>query len=80
MASYFVFSRECAGGPCVSVGTGDTRSALFMYDIGVRQGCSASPVLFNLYINNLFDGLSRVTTQLERDLFPACYLLTMLLY
>lgn len=38
----------------------NARSDSFDYTIGVRQGYPASPILFNLYINDLFDGLSGI--------------------
>ncbi|ELQ74010.1 putative RNA-directed DNA polymerase (reverse transcriptase), Non LTR Retrotransposon protein [Trachipleistophora hominis] len=57
--------------PHTSLRTGNTRSASFMYDIGVRQGCPASPILFNLYINDLFDGLSRIAMQPGMQSIPS---------
>ena len=46
--------------PRASVRVGSHRSDPFDYMIGVRQGCPASPILFNLYINDVLDGLSGV--------------------
>ncbi|OMJ27528.1 hypothetical protein AYI69_g3031 [Smittium culicis] len=30
------------------------------YNFGVRQGCPTSPILFNFYINDIFDGIQGV--------------------
>ena len=38
-----------------SVLLGDTRTAWFWIEVGLRQGCILSPILFNLFINDLRD-------------------------
>ncbi|OMJ16673.1 RNA-directed DNA polymerase from mobile element jockey [Smittium culicis] len=43
---------------CVRVG--DKISKLVEYNCGVRQGCPASPLLFDIYINDLLDGIKGV--------------------
>jgi hypothetical protein len=42
-----------------SVLVGDTQSRFFRIDVGVRQGCLMSPILFALYINGLAEELKQ---------------------
>ncbi|OMJ17868.1 hypothetical protein AYI70_g5694 [Smittium culicis] len=43
--------------PKIAVRIGDDISERSEYHCGVRQGCSASPILFDLYNNDLFSGV-----------------------
>ena len=36
---------------CVKIG--DTITELFLLEVGTRQGCNLSPMIFNLFINEL---------------------------
>ncbi|ELQ74252.1 putative RNA-directed DNA polymerase (reverse transcriptase), Non LTR Retrotransposon protein [Trachipleistophora hominis] len=45
--------------PMSSVKMGDKRPNLFDYNTGVKRGYPASPILFTLYINDLFEGFIR---------------------
>ncbi|OMJ13137.1 LINE-1 retrotransposable element ORF2 protein [Smittium culicis] len=40
--------------PKIAVRVGNEVSSPFEYLCGVRQGCPASPILFDLYINDIF--------------------------
>ena len=42
------------------VRVGDSVSESFKYERGVRQGCPTSPLLFNLYINDILDDINPV--------------------
>ena len=42
-----------------SVLVGDKQSRFFRIDVGVRQGCLMSPILFALYINGLAEELKK---------------------
>ncbi|OMJ24705.1 RNA-directed DNA polymerase from mobile element jockey, partial [Smittium culicis] len=46
--------------PKMCVRVGDKLSKLVEYNCGVRQGCPASPLLFDIYINDLLHGLKGV--------------------
>lgn len=39
---------------------GDKTTDLFPYDIGLRQGCPLSPLLFDLYIDDIFTGVNGI--------------------
>ncbi|ELQ76088.1 RNA-directed DNA polymerase, Non LTR Retrotransposon, partial [Trachipleistophora hominis] len=54
------FLIELYRNPKASVRIGDERSDTFNYQMGVKQGCPASPTLFNLYINNILEGITGV--------------------
>ena len=43
-----------------SVLLGDTRTDFFEIEVGVRQGCILSPILFTLFINDLRDHLDKL--------------------
>ncbi|OMJ22903.1 putative RNA-directed DNA polymerase from transposon BS [Smittium culicis] len=46
--------------PKMCVRVGDRLSKTVDYNCGVRQGCPASPMLFDIYINDLLDGIKGV--------------------
>ena len=56
--------------PRAVVRVGDELSGPFPYEVGVRQGCPSSPVLFNLYINDLLDGVAGVAVPGVREMLP----------
>ena len=39
---------------------GDRRTAWFLIEVGLRQGCILSPILFLFFINDLRDVVSRL--------------------
>ncbi len=43
-----------------SVLLGDNRTAWFLIEVGLRQGCILSPILFTLFINDLRDVIERM--------------------
>ncbi|OMJ14282.1 Retrovirus-related Pol polyprotein from type-1 retrotransposable element R2, partial [Smittium culicis] len=46
--------------PKITVRIGDKLSGPSEYLCGVRQGCPASPILFDFFINDIFKGISGV--------------------
>lgn len=56
--------------PQMCVRIGNDLSEKVKYLCGVRQGCPASPILFDLYINDIFKGIKGVTVPGLRDLIP----------
>ncbi|OMJ09405.1 Retrovirus-related Pol polyprotein from type-1 retrotransposable element R2 [Smittium culicis] len=46
--------------PKIVVRVGNTVSNYANYHCGVRQGCPASPILFDFYINDIFEGIEGV--------------------
>ncbi|OMJ27529.1 hypothetical protein AYI69_g3032 [Smittium culicis] len=46
--------------PKLIVKIGNEISEKSDYNFGVRQGCPTSPILFNFYINDIFDGIQGV--------------------
>lgn len=46
--------------PAMCVRMGNDFSEVVKYSCGVRQGCPASPILFDLYINDIFIGIEGV--------------------
>lgn len=44
----------------IKVRTGELLSDAEPFGCGVRQGCPSFPILFDLYINDLLDGLNDV--------------------
>ncbi|OMJ19812.1 RNA-directed DNA polymerase from mobile element jockey [Smittium culicis] len=53
---------------CVRVG--DRLSKTVEYNCGVRQGCLASPMLFDKYINDLLDGIKGIKTPGTEECIP----------
>ncbi|OLY78617.1 RNA-directed DNA polymerase from mobile element jockey [Smittium mucronatum] len=47
--------------PKICVRFGSYLSPVVEYNCGVRQGCPASPILFDLYINDLFENIKGIT-------------------
>ena len=47
--------------PRMCVRIGNDLSEQVAYRCGVRQGCPASPILFDLYINDIFKGIEGIT-------------------
>ena len=54
------YLRELYCGQSMGVKIGTDTSDVFPYEIGVRQGCPISPILFNLYVNDIFTGMEGV--------------------
>src|SRR5215203_4795388 len=48
-----------------SVLLGDTRTDFFEIEVGLRQGCILSPILFTLFINDLRDHLTKLGKGVE---------------
>ena len=46
---------------------GDTCSDSFPVDVGLRQGCVLSPILFSAYVNDLMEELRRENVGVEVD-------------
>lgn len=65
--------------PKAVVRIGDTVSESFEYRIGVKQGCPASPILFNLYINDLLEDVTGVQVDSNLPRIPGLRLPMMLL-
>ncbi|TBU13625.1 hypothetical protein CWI38_0378p0010 [Hamiltosporidium tvaerminnensis] len=42
---------------------GDKTTSLFPYNIGLRQGCPLSPLLFDLFIDEIFRGVNGITCE-----------------
>lgn len=51
--------------PKIKVKLGDKTSSSYSYKKGVKQGCPLSPLLFNLYINDILAGLPAVNTYMD---------------
>ena len=43
---------------CAVVKSGNVITSFFDYTKGVRQGCPLSPILFNIYVNDLFETMN----------------------
>lgn len=56
--------------PLMCVRVGNDLSDEVRYSCGVRQGCPASPILFDIYINDLFEGIEGVNVPGLRDKIP----------
>ncbi len=56
--------------PKAVVRIGDELSENFEYRIGVKQGCPASPILFNLYINDILNDIQGVEVQPSMPRIP----------
>ncbi|OMJ27037.1 LINE-1 retrotransposable element ORF2 protein [Smittium culicis] len=56
--------------PKMCVRIGGQLSKLVEYNCGVRQGCPASPILFDIYINDLLDGIKGVKVPGVEEVIP----------
>ncbi|OMJ27742.1 LINE-1 reverse transcriptase-like protein [Smittium culicis] len=56
--------------PKMCVRVGDRLSKTVEYNCGVRQGCPASPMLFDIYINDLLDGIKGVKIPGTEECIP----------
>ncbi|KAH9271712.1 hypothetical protein BASA83_006081 [Batrachochytrium salamandrivorans] len=65
------FSRHCTHPHLLELEAGSLLSDPFPYREGVRQGCPLSGLLFNLFINDILDGVAPITVPgLPRDTNP----------
>ena len=62
---FLSFLQSLYAGTSCQVKVGDRQSKVLNVNVGLRQGCALSPVLFSLYINSLVDQLKSASCGIE---------------
>ncbi|OMH80212.1 LINE-1 retrotransposable element ORF2 protein, partial [Zancudomyces culisetae] len=52
--------KELYANAKIKVRVGNTLSEAMDFERGVRQGCPASPMLFDIFINDIFEGMEGI--------------------